>query len=182
MERTKDPRGLAPRSASAPVARPRTPLRGTLPGSLSAKPARVVQLIDSASAPLPLAGNMGTAVQLDRESAPVATSRSSWTVVAGGYYPPLRKAFGFFRADGDIRPYPHLFVGAGVLTGPLFSSVKQHNKSQMGPEGAKRSFAGSSLPSFLSRKRGRGDYLESRLEKSLFMRSPELWMSWSMDW
>ena len=55
MERTKDPRGLAPRSASTPVACPRTPLRGTLPGSRSSNPARVVQLIAFLSAPLPLA-------------------------------------------------------------------------------------------------------------------------------
>ena len=55
MERTKDPRGLAPRSASTPVACLRTPLRGTLPGSRSSNPARVVQLIAFLSAPLPLA-------------------------------------------------------------------------------------------------------------------------------
>ncbi len=176
MERTKDPRGLAPRSASAPVARPRTPLRGTLPGSLSAKPARVVQLIDSASAPLPLAGNMGTAVQLDRESAPVATSRSSWTVVAGGWGRfPLSGGNGRRpKGVGIIRPYIKTAMGDEMSS--LYSLGLR-----TGAE-AKRSFAGSSLPSFLSRKRGRGDYLESRLEKSLFMRSPELWMSWSMDW
>ncbi len=56
MERTKDHRGLAPRSASTPVACPRTPLRGTLPGSRSSNPARAVQLIVFLSAPLPLAG------------------------------------------------------------------------------------------------------------------------------
>ena len=64
---------------------------------------------------------------------------------AGGETPPLRQAFGFLRADG-IRPYGNRktwerpqepFPRFGFVTGAE----------------AKRSFAESSLPSFLSRKR-----------------------------
>ena len=55
----KMPRGLAPRSASAPVANPGPHYGGRIPGNCSAHPARVVQLIAPASAPLPLAGQRG---------------------------------------------------------------------------------------------------------------------------
>ena len=72
MERTKDPRGT-PQSDGRPAARssmsayPRTPLRGTLSWGGSAHPARVVQLIDSASAPLPLAGQSWEGCPAGRE-------------------------------------------------------------------------------------------------------------------
>ena len=52
----KMPRGLSPRSASTPVANPRTPLRGTLPWGCSAHPARAGKGIAVLSAPLALAG------------------------------------------------------------------------------------------------------------------------------
>ncbi len=66
MERTKDHRGLSPRSASAPVANPGPRYGGRFPGSCSSNPAREVQLIVPASAPLPLAGIF-------------QESRASWT-------------------------------------------------------------------------------------------------------
>ena len=89
----KDRRGLSPRSASAPVANPGPRYGGRFPGSCSSNPARAVQLIAPASAPLPLAGIF-------------EESRASWTrkarrlppavgagpLSAGGWgHPPLRK-------------------------------------------------------------------------------------------
>ena len=86
------PRGLAPRSASTPVACPRTPYGGRFPESHTATPARMVQSIVIASPPLPLAGNGQKAVRMDGESAPVATSRRGWFRL---------------RAGEDTGPYPN---------------------------------------------------------------------------
>ena len=84
MERTKDPRGLAPRSASTPVARPRTPVTKNASrksfrepgagGSADCRPFRAAA-----------AGwvTEGKPVALDEESAPVATSRRGWSVIGG---------------------------------------------------------------------------------------------------
>ena len=84
---------MSPRSASAPVANPGPRYGGRFPGSCSSNPARAVQLIVPASAPLPLAGIF-------------EESRASWTrkarrlppavgagpLSAGGWgHPPLRK-------------------------------------------------------------------------------------------
>ncbi len=76
---------------------PGPPLRETLPGSISSHPARVVQSIAPASAPLPLVGQWRKAIRLDQERAPGVSSRRSWAVVAGGWghppLPPIRQPF-----------------------------------------------------------------------------------------
>ena len=86
------PRGLGSEEcqhSSRPPPDPR--YGGRFPGSRSANPARVVQLIVCASAPLPLAGFWKKAMLAGRKSAPGASSRRGWSG----------------RADGDIRPYSH---------------------------------------------------------------------------
>ena len=80
----KDRRGLAPRSASAPVANPRIPLRGTLPGELFLEPgaggtADCLRFC-AAAAGWDISRKPG---KLDEESAPVATSRRGWSVIGG---------------------------------------------------------------------------------------------------
>ena len=89
MERTKDPRGPAPRSASTPVACPRTPLRGTPPWGRSSYPARAVQSIAPASPPLPLAGQSKKTVRLDGKTRLVQAAVEAGADTTGGWYPPL---------------------------------------------------------------------------------------------
>ena len=89
MERTKDPRGPAPRSASTPVACPRTPLRGTPPWGRSSHPARAVQSIAPASPPLPLAGQSKKTVRLDGKTRLVQAAVEAGADTTGGWYPPL---------------------------------------------------------------------------------------------
>ena len=89
MERTKDPRGPAPRSASTPVACPRTPLRGTPPWGRSSHPARAVQSIAPASPPLPLAGQSKKTVRLDGKTRLVPAAVEAGADTTGGWYPPL---------------------------------------------------------------------------------------------
>ena len=71
---------------------------GRFPGSRSAHPARAVQLIAPASAPLPLAGQSEKAVRLDEENAPGACSRRGW--------------FGF-GGRRNAAPTPSLWIFAG---------------------------------------------------------------------
>ena len=84
MERTKDPRGLAPRSASTPVACPRTPLRGTLPGWVFLASGAG----SAADCPRFHAAAAGWAIQrrpgkLGEENAPGACSRRGWFWLGG---------------------------------------------------------------------------------------------------
>ena len=123
MERTKDRRGWAPRSASTPVANPRTPLRGTHPG----------RLYYNAGA--------GGAADCPRFRAAAAglgkgRGRSGWTENARRL-PAAVEVGQLSRADEDIRPYT------------IISKIP----TIWGKTEAKRSFAQSSLLSFLSRKR-----------------------------
>ena len=110
------PRGLAPRSASTPVACPRTPYGGRFPESHTATPARVVQSIVIASPPLPLAGNGQKAVRMDGESAPVATSRRGWFRL---------------RAGEDTGPYPNPSdcPGGRILSAPTQSLLPIHGET-----------------------------------------------------
>ena len=85
----KMPRGLSPRSASTPVANPRTPLRGTLPWGCSAHPARAGKGIAVLSAPL--AGQFGE-------------SLASWT----GKARLVEAAVGAGLRDGRIVSAPTL--------------------------------------------------------------------------
>ena len=146
MERTKDHRGPAPRSASTPVARPRTPLRGTLPGQLF----RASGAGGSADCPRFRAAAAGWDLGRKpsgwtRKARLVHAAVGAGSGSAGGETPPLRQAFGFLRAD-SIRPYENGKTWERPQEPfPRFWLVT-------GAE-AKRSFAESSLPSFLSRKR-----------------------------
>ena len=84
MERTKDHRGLAPRSASTPVACPRTPLRGTLPGWVFLASGAG----SAADCPRFHAAAAGWAIQrrpgkLGEENAPGASSRRGWFWLGG---------------------------------------------------------------------------------------------------
>ena len=100
------------RAASRPVLHvgfpPDPRYRGRIPGNCTATPARVVQLIDCASAPLPLAGQF-------------AESPVGWTWKARRL-PPAVGAGADLRAD-SIRPYPNygsFFVGADVSSARSF--------------------------------------------------------------
>ena len=123
-------RGLGSEERQSSSRLPPDPRYGRrFPGGHTATPARAVQLIASASAPLPLAGQF-------RESHPAGRGR---------------------RAGGDTGPYGKanvLGVGADVSSARIRGPAKQHGKSQTDPKEAKHSFAQSSLLSFLSRKRG----------------------------
>ena len=100
---------------------PGPPLRRTLPGSRPAHPARAVQSIAPASAPLPLAGILeerraGWTKKARLVLAAVGAGSSS----AGGETPPLRQTFGVLRAD-YIRPYKNRKnVGATAGAVPTF--------------------------------------------------------------
>ena len=133
---------------------PGPPLRGTLSCGGSSHPARAVQLIASASAPLPLAGQFWESLLCwTKENAPGASSRRNW-----------------FWNDGRMRPIPPIRgkwpkAKRGRDHPPLRKEQKPKHKKWERPEWplplfvfrtgaeAKRSFAQSSLPSFLSRKR-----------------------------
>ena len=83
MERTKDRRGPAPRSASAPVANPGPHYGGRIPGGRTATPARAVIGLPSVLRRCRWSGGFRKAVRLDQESAPVATSRRGWSRCGG---------------------------------------------------------------------------------------------------
>ena len=88
----KDRRGLAPRSASAPVANPGPRYGGRFPGSCSSNPARAVQLIVPASAPLPLAGIFEESrAGWTRKTRRLPPAVGAGPLSAGGWYLPLRK-------------------------------------------------------------------------------------------
>ena len=153
MERTKDRRGLAPGECKHSSRLPPDPrYGGRFPGGRTATPARVVQLIASASAPLPLAGML--------EESP-----ASWTRKARRLLPAVGAGSGSGR--WGHRPLHK----TGIFCGRMISASTQSNETQKtgGSDGkgrshlfvsrtgaeAKRSFAENSLPSFLFKKAGR---------------------------
>ena len=74
MERTKDPRGLGSEECQHSSRLPPDPrYGGRFPDSRSAHPARAVQLIAPASAPLPLAGQFG-------ERCPAGRRKRAWCI------------------------------------------------------------------------------------------------------
>ena len=123
---------------------------GRFPGGRTATPARVVQLIASASAPLPLAGIL--------EESP-----ASWTGKARRLLPAV--------GAGSGRWGHRSLHKTGIFCGRMVSAPTQSNGTQKtgGSDGrgrshlfvsrtgaeAKRSFAENSLPSFLFKKAGR---------------------------
>ena len=124
MERTKDHRGLAPRSASTPVACPRTPLRGTLPGW--------VFLASGAGGTADCfpfrAAAAGWAIQrrpsqLDDENAPGACSRRGWYVIGG-------------RRNAAPTQGPGPGCRGGLWPPVVYRQTKQHGISQAAPVGA----------------------------------------------
>ena len=78
MERNKDRRGPAPRSASAPVANPGPHYGGRIPGGRTATPARAVIGLPSVLRRCRWSGGFRKAVRLDQESAPVASGCRGW--------------------------------------------------------------------------------------------------------